>query len=308
MTGHSETVQSLLSRDTSQAHRERMCADLLPLLGSYNNVEPRRPRGGRDGGRDIQAVYIVENKKVFCAVGFKNWSSNPENHVKEIFFKFKEDLKSAKKAKTDLFGFIFLTNIDLTPKDVQNLIDHAKKEGIEHCEVFPCEKLRVALDSTLGIGLRLKYLGIKLSLEELSAFVEYTGQRHAEELLKLEQMQADLIQEQKEMKQAASSLLQTVNDVSERLNLATTQIIATSTGGDSFCYLMPMEINKVSETDNRLIMNYAIIHRGNYPLFEVSFEAFDLIYKKEMEELLVKKDLPKTDLLRDTEAGLFHSN
>lgn len=43
--------------DANQVQRERLCAQLLPLLGQYSDVEPRRPKGGPDGARDIQAVY-----------------------------------------------------------------------------------------------------------------------------------------------------------------------------------------------------------------------------------------------------------
>jgi hypothetical protein len=34
-----------------------MCLALLPILGPYTRAKARRPKGGRDGGRDIEAVY-----------------------------------------------------------------------------------------------------------------------------------------------------------------------------------------------------------------------------------------------------------
>jgi hypothetical protein len=43
--------------DANQLQRERLCAQLLPLLGLYSQVEPRRPKGGPDGARDIQAIH-----------------------------------------------------------------------------------------------------------------------------------------------------------------------------------------------------------------------------------------------------------
>ena len=46
--------------DSNQLARERLCAHLLPLLGPYSHVESRRPKGGPDGARDLQALYRDE--------------------------------------------------------------------------------------------------------------------------------------------------------------------------------------------------------------------------------------------------------
>ena len=43
--------------DSNQAMREQMCLALLPLLGSYTREQPRRPKGGPDGARDIEAFF-----------------------------------------------------------------------------------------------------------------------------------------------------------------------------------------------------------------------------------------------------------
>jgi hypothetical protein len=56
--------------DCNQAMRERMCLALLPLLGPYTREQPRRPKGGPDGGRDIEAVYEGRTT-IWGAVGFK---------------------------------------------------------------------------------------------------------------------------------------------------------------------------------------------------------------------------------------------
>jgi len=259
-----------------------MCVQLLPLLGSYDQVTPRRPRGGSDGGRDIQARFIPENREIYGAVGFRNCPSDSNEDKRWVVSKFGADLQSAKKAKADLFGFVFFTNVDLTPGEEQNLIDKATAKSISHCCIFLRERLRLVLDSTQGIGIRAAFLEIQLSIEELTAFVSYLGQRHAEELLKLEQRQADLVHEQQELRQATSSLQETISDVAVQLGLVTQQIISTFTGGDSFCYCLPVGM------DNGSTGGFVVIHGGKYLLFDVVCREVDIIRFREREE----QDLP----------------
>ena len=44
--------------DTNQLQRERMCRAILAIDKRFSEVRPRHPRGGPDGGRDIQANYF----------------------------------------------------------------------------------------------------------------------------------------------------------------------------------------------------------------------------------------------------------
>ena len=55
----------------NQPAQERLCSALFPLLGAYSDVRPRRPQGGRDGSRDIEALKDGINV-VWGAVGFRN--------------------------------------------------------------------------------------------------------------------------------------------------------------------------------------------------------------------------------------------
>lgn len=43
--------------DTNQLHREQLCLAVLSLDKRFTDVRPRHPRGGRDGGRDIEAMF-----------------------------------------------------------------------------------------------------------------------------------------------------------------------------------------------------------------------------------------------------------
>jgi hypothetical protein len=42
--------------DSNQVMRERLCLELLPLLGAFTERRPRRPKGGPDGSRAAEAL------------------------------------------------------------------------------------------------------------------------------------------------------------------------------------------------------------------------------------------------------------
>lgn len=298
MSGNLETDERLRRwLNGNQTNRERMCAELLPLLGEYDQVEPRRPQGGPDGGRDLQARFIPKEKKVFGAVGFKNSVSDSNEETREISSKFVADLKPAKKANEDLWGFVFFTNVDLTPGEEQKLVDLARNYNIAHCKVFYREKLRLALDSGQGIGIRARYLDIELNIEELTAFVSCLGDRHASKLLKLEQTQAEIFCKQRKLQQATSSLQQKISDVVTSLDSGTQKIISTSTGGDSFCYFLPLT------TENGATGFYTVIHKGEYPIFEVTCRECDIIRSRERKQQGIPDFMDDPYYTRNIEVG-----
>lgn len=51
------TEERLRTWIVSQVDSERMCLGILALDSRFSNVKPRRPKGGPDGGRDIEAVF-----------------------------------------------------------------------------------------------------------------------------------------------------------------------------------------------------------------------------------------------------------
>lgn len=162
--------------DANQVQRERLCAQLLPLLGSYSDVEPRRPKGGPDGARDLQAVHNGQ-VRVWGAVGFRNSAKDDENDKRWVRKKFKDDLQAALEENAFLRGFVFFSNVDLTPGEQDDLKDHAKGKGIGHVEIFIRERLRLVLDSIEGWGYRLQFLEIEMTREEQLAFIERFGAR-----------------------------------------------------------------------------------------------------------------------------------
>jgi hypothetical protein len=160
--------------DTNQLHREQMCLAILSIDKRFSDVRPRHPRGGRDGGRDIEAVFR-EDQIAYCAVGFMNQVNDSAEQKKAIIGKFGLDLNSAIEAEPKPKTFIFLTNINLTIGEKDELIESAKKKGILFCEILDRERLRIALDGPDGFSIRFQYLNIPLSEAEQASFFARWG-------------------------------------------------------------------------------------------------------------------------------------
>jgi hypothetical protein len=170
MSDHRETDDRLKSRlNSDQIARERMCTAILALDRRYTRVEPRRPEGGPDKARDLQA-FLADGTRVFGAVGFQNSVTDSAKNKRETKKKFSSDLVAALGAKPDLKAFVFFTNVDLTPGDVEALRAEAARQGVDDVDVYWRERIRGMLDSPVGLGLRYQYLKIELSSGEQAAF------------------------------------------------------------------------------------------------------------------------------------------
>jgi hypothetical protein len=160
--------------DSNQVMRERMCLALLPLLGPFTREQPRRPRGGPDGGRDIEAVYQGRTT-IWGAVGFRNGGGSDDEARNAMEKKFKEDLDRALEENASLAGFVFFTNVDLTPSRRESLVRYAHGKNVMIVDIFDMERLRHALDSPEGLIARLQYLEIPMSTTEQAALVGKFG-------------------------------------------------------------------------------------------------------------------------------------
>lgn len=168
-----ERLKSYL--DTNQLARERLCRAVLELDRRFSEVRPRHPRGGPDGGRDIEAVFEA-GERAFGAVGFVNQANDSREQKIKIERKFLEDLDSALSSDATPPIFVFLTNVNLTAGEKDSLIGKAlSKEGVTHCEIIDRERIRIALDSTDGLAVRFQYLGILLSEAEQASFFARWG-------------------------------------------------------------------------------------------------------------------------------------
>ena len=167
-----ERLKSYL--DTNQLYREQMCRAVLATDKRFSDVRSRHPRGGPDGGRDIQAVYRDE-QITFGAVGFVNQGNDSNEQKTTIKKKFSDDLESAISADKKLKAFVFFTNINLTIGEKDSLIEKAKKEGVLFCDILDRERIRITLDSPDGFSIRFQYLNIPLSEEEQASFFSRWG-------------------------------------------------------------------------------------------------------------------------------------
>lgn len=167
-----ERLKSYL--DTNQLHREQMCRAILAIDKRFSDVRPRHPRGGPDGGRDIEALFRGD-LLAYGAVGFVNQANDSNEQKKTIKEKFSSDLESVLGADKKPSVFVFFTNINLTIGEKEKLKDAAKKSHITHCEIIDRERMRIALDSTDGFSIRFQYLNIPLSEEEQASFFARWG-------------------------------------------------------------------------------------------------------------------------------------
>lgn len=160
--------------DTNQLDRERLCQAVLSIDKRFSNVKPRQPRGGPDGGRDLDAKY--ENVRLaFGAIGFQNSVNDSDLEKRQAIKKFEADLERALAEENKLKVFIFFTNINFTVKQKDSLNNLAKIKGIEYCEIYDRERIRIVLDSPDGFSIRYQYLQLPLSEAEQAAFFSKWG-------------------------------------------------------------------------------------------------------------------------------------
>ena len=160
--------------DTNQLDRERLCLAVMALDRRFTDVRPRQPRGGADGGRDLEAL-LKDGRQTWGAIGFQKSVSDSQSERTQARKKFEGDLARALEENKHLCGFVFFTNVDLTVDDENDLVVHAKTAGIEFCDIFDRERIRIVLDSPDGFALRFQYLDIALSEPEQKTFFARWG-------------------------------------------------------------------------------------------------------------------------------------
>ena len=169
-----ERLRNWLNGD--QPSRERLCRAVMAMDPQYQRVEPRRPEGGPDGGRDIQAVD-TNFRPIWGAVGFRNSVSDSSDDRRVISKKCRDDIDAALTEFGQLKAFAFFTNVDLRPSEIEALRQYANAKAITHIDIYWRERIGRALDSVEGLGLRFQYLKIPLSeAEQISFFGRFGSQ------------------------------------------------------------------------------------------------------------------------------------
>lgn len=159
--------------DTNQLSRERLGLAVLALDRRFSALKPRHPRGGPDGGRDIEARF--EGELVFGAVGFQSQATDADEDRKAALKKFSSDLDSALGTDPVPKVFVFLTNVNLRQGEKDAAVLEAQARGFAHTEIFDRERIRILLDTPEGFAARFQYLGLTLSEAEQAAFFARWG-------------------------------------------------------------------------------------------------------------------------------------
>lgn len=167
-----ERLKSFL--DANQLAREQMSLAILGLDKRFSEVRPRHPRGGPDGGRDLDATFRG-TQRAFGAVGFVNQADDSTEKKKRAKDKFHADLDAALSGTPRPEVFVFMTNVNFTVGEKDDLAADARAAGVSFCDVFDRERLRIALDSPDGFAIRYQYLQIPLSEAEQAAFFARWG-------------------------------------------------------------------------------------------------------------------------------------
>jgi hypothetical protein len=166
-----ERLRTALNAD--QASRERMCLAVLARDRNYSDIHPRRPEGGPDGGRDIQAIR--DSQLCYGAVGFLNSVTDSAQDTTAIKKKFRDDVSSAVSAEPKPRAFVFFTNVDLTPGELEELRIWGASQGLSFVDIYWRERIRHVLDSPEGLAIRHQYLSIPMSEAEQASFFSRFG-------------------------------------------------------------------------------------------------------------------------------------
>lgn len=134
-SGGRETWYRLRDWDRGQTDAERLGAHILAYHG-FKDIDPSHPRGGPDGGKDIECSKEGEQWIGAC------YFPKGQKQFAEIKTKFSSDLESAKKHKPK--GFVFITNQELTLGERAELEDIGGDISIQ---IIHLETLKHALDN-----------------------------------------------------------------------------------------------------------------------------------------------------------------
>lgn len=160
--------------DGNQPARERLCVQILALDRRFKNVRPRQPKGGPDGGYDLEAITGADTR-VVGAIGFRNSPADSGADQRWVKDKFKTDLANALRKAGPFGTLVFLTNVRLSVGQRQKLLTLGRTLTDIPIEIVDREQMRVALDSPEGLAARYQFLQISLSEAEQAAFFARWG-------------------------------------------------------------------------------------------------------------------------------------
>lgn len=221
-----EAWHRLIEWDKGQTPSERLAATLLRSDG-YQNIDPSHPLGGKDGGKDA-LVTTNENLKLIIAVYFAR-GQQTFNTIKK---KFNTDLEGVESNNAD--GIIFFTNQELKLSKRTDLIKSSEKI----VELYHLEKISTLLNIPQNYGVRLEFLEIEMTHEEVLAFYK---QRDNEYFSKIK------------------SLLLELREAKE-------QLVKYTTGGDSY------PVISLFQPENNEEIELLVEVKGDFPIYDAKIK------------------------------------
>jgi mRNA-degrading endonuclease toxin of MazEF toxin-antitoxin module len=164
-----DTRYTLVEWTGTQEDEERLSGSILGSEG-YESVDPMHPLGGRDGTKDLKC-----SKNGIKFIGGCYFPRGQQTFAK-ISKKFEQDLKGVKKNNVE--GFIFITNQEISVSQRKKL----EQLSPYPVDIFHLERIIHVLNNPANFGIRLQYLDIEMTKEEMVAFIAWTQNKHTESL------------------------------------------------------------------------------------------------------------------------------
>jgi hypothetical protein len=273
-----ETWNRLREWTKGQKAAERLASTLLQTEGY--SVDPSHPLGGKDSRKDL--ICFKDGLKLVGAAYFPRGQKT----LPAIKKKLSSDLEGVEKNNAS--GFVFITNQELKLNERKILININTNIVIE---LYHLERLTLLLNTPKNYGVRLEFLGMKITEEEYLAFQSYRDEEHFK---RLQEINSNL------------------DSILKNIEKQTNDLIGYATGGSSIAYFMPM-----LSSSQRLEL--ALINQSEYPVFDIhgryidldeeiapesgrlwteTYFAFDSIYPKKILMQAIQFDLSNREQLR----------
>ncbi|MER8734253.1 Fic family protein [Mesorhizobium sp. M1227] len=222
----SSTETALREWRSGPTQAERLVAGIL-RLEKYTNVHPQAPLGGPDDGADI----LCERGRYFwvCAAYFPS----TEKDFVAVKRKFLHDLTNAQVHRRS--GFVFMTNQRLT-REQRNELRGEATASKQECEIYDVERIRGALDSPEGYGLRVGYLYIAMNADEQVAFFATRENQLADLMTEQTQHLQAVLSHINQIRRGQANAAQTMRIMAEAQNLSI----------DSVRSLDPLAVGEIS--------------------------------------------------------------
>jgi hypothetical protein len=225
-----ETWLTLQNWLKGQKASERLAGSILQSEG-YLEVDPSHPLGGQDGGKDILC-----EKDGMSFVGAVYFPRGQQGFA-DIKKKFTDDLEGVAKNKAR--GFVFVTNQEL------RLAERRALENVDPnrvVELYHLERLTLLLNVPKNYGVRLEYLGIRITEDEHLAFLAARDQEHYRRLQEIESR---------------------LDKVVDKIEQQAKDLVGYATGGDSLAFFTP---SIRAGTD---VVELYLFNDSKYPIFDI---------------------------------------